>query len=65
MCSCIETINADLAARAMNTKVELPLIGPQKAMVRTAKADEKARKKPAILFASHCPFCGEKYPDAP
>lgn len=63
MCDCIVTINADLAQRGMNTAIETPLIGPAKAMIRTVKADDKKREKPAILFAAFCPVCGAKYPD--
>lgn len=61
MCECIAQINADLAKRGLNTRIETPLFGPKKAMICTVKADDKKREKPAILFASHCPICGEKY----
>lgn len=65
MCDCIKKANTDLAERGINTRIETPIIGSQKAMIRTVKADGKKREKPAILFASHCPICGEKYPEEP
>lgn len=63
MCTCIETVDADLAGRGLNTRVETPLFGPARALVRTLKADDHKRQKPAVLFATCCPFCGERYPE--
>lgn len=28
--------------------------------ISTAKFNDKIRKKPRVLFATHCPFCGIK-----
>lgn len=60
MCDCIKTANAFLADR--NTRITLPLFGPQRPFVQTEKLDDKKRGKPSFMFANHCPFCGEKYP---
>lgn len=29
-------------------------------LLATSKANEKVRRKPAMVFASYCPFCGNK-----
>ena len=60
MCDCVKTVNELLAQH--NTKVELPWFGPQQVFVTTIKIDQKKRGNPKSMFASHCPFCGEKYP---
>jgi hypothetical protein len=62
MCDCIQDVNKFLAEH--NTKIEMPWFGPQRPFVQTMKVDEKRRGKPRMMFASCCPFCGEKYPEA-
>jgi hypothetical protein len=62
MCGCIERTNAFLADH--NTRITLPMLGPQLPFVLTEKVDDKKRGKPAFLFATYCPLCGEKYSDA-
>lgn len=62
MCDCIETANRHLAD--FNTRIELPLwtaSGARTPFVQTMKIDEKKRGKPKMIFASYCPFCGERY----
>ena len=59
MCECIKRVNEKLAEH--NTRIEVPWIGPQLPFVTTIKLDEKKRGKPVRMFATHCPFCGEKY----
>lgn len=61
MCGCIERVNGFL--KEHNTKLELPMIGPQQLFVTTIKIDDKKRGKPRAMFASCCPFCGEEYPE--
>ncbi|WP_439392580.1 hypothetical protein ACRQ5Q_24470 [Bradyrhizobium sp. PMVTL-01] len=56
----MKEVNEKLAEH--NTKIELPLIGRQQPFVSTIKLDDKKRGKPILVFASFCPFCGEKYP---
>lgn len=68
MCNCIETANEHLAE--FNTRIELPIwtrSGALRPFVQTIKINEKKRGNPKMMFASCCPFCGEKYaePDAP
>jgi hypothetical protein len=62
MCDCIQDVNKFLAEH--NTKIELPWFGPQRPFVQTIKLHERPRSKPKLMFASFCPFCGEKYPEA-
>lgn len=59
MCDCMDTVNVKLAEH--NTKIELPWFGPQLPRIITMKADQKKRGKPMGIFATFCPFCGEKY----
>jgi hypothetical protein len=62
MCDCIKTANEHLAQ--FNTKIELPFwtrSGARAPFVLTMKIDPKKRGKPKMMFASCCPFCGEKY----
>jgi hypothetical protein len=61
-CDCVAKVNEMLAGN--NTKIVLPMIGPQRTFVETCKVDEKKRGKPSLMFASFCPFCGSKYPPA-
>jgi hypothetical protein len=60
VCVCILTVNKMLAEH--NTRITLPMVGPQLPFVQTEKLDERKRGKPLFMFASCCPFCGEKYP---
>jgi hypothetical protein len=62
MCDCIDRIDEHLAQ--FNTKIELPIwteSGKRTPFVQTMKKDDKKRGKVRMVFASHCPFCGEKY----
>jgi hypothetical protein len=58
MCDCIKTTNAHLLQH--NTRIMLPMLGPQLPFVETMKVDSKKRGLPVKMFASYCPFCGEK-----
>jgi hypothetical protein len=58
-CTCIAAVNKLLALR--DTKLMVPIYGPQLCMVQTMKLDDKKRGKPVSVFASFCPFCGIKY----
>jgi hypothetical protein len=63
MCDCINRFNEHLAVT--NTQIELPMwtaSGQITPFVVTIKIDQKKRGKPTSVFASHCPFCGVKYP---
>ena len=61
MCDCIPRVNELLAEH--NTVLNVPMIGPKVALIETRKLDTKNRVKPSAMFASFCPFCGEKYPE--
>lgn len=62
MCDCIDRVNANLAQ--FNTIITVPMwtsTGMLTPFVETSKLDTGKRGKPRSVFASHCPFCGEKY----
>lgn len=62
MCECIAQANQHLAE--FNTKIDVPIwtrSGVLAPFVSTVKLDDKKRGKPKLMFASCCPFCGEKY----
>ena len=62
MCDCIERVNANLAQ--FNTIITVPMwtsTGMLTPFVETSKLDSGKRGKPRSVFATHCPFCGEKY----
>lgn len=64
MCDCIDKVNAKLATR--NTRlVEAIVFGNRKAptiMLQTEVVEKKRGAKPVSMFLTHCPFCGEEYP---
>ncbi len=62
MCNCIVNVNERLALH--NTCIHMPLFGPALPFIETIKLDEKKRGKPTKMFATFCPFCGEKFPDS-
>lgn len=68
MCDCIEKINGELKPQGYTLNASMGFAGPRTAMVGLIRTDkyvpETRRGKPSSIKASHCPFCGEKYPDA-
>ena len=74
MCDCINLIDAKLKEADVNTKLDIPIVfstsgglSATRALIATAKRDKTNRKKPSLLFAACCPFCGQPYKkgDAP
>jgi len=61
MCNCIEETGAKL--KEHNVGLMFNLFGPSRLCVGTYKIDSKKRGKEPLVFASFCPFCGEKYAD--
>ena len=66
MCDCVKEINEKLKElpEGKNTMLVTNLFGTPRAVISTCKRDDKARGKVAILMATFCPFCGEKYQEA-
>jgi len=64
MCDCISSTDEMLAEH--NTTLVTTLFGiPQRCAVSTAQlATGRGKKRAAIMIASFCPFCGEKYGSA-
>ena len=74
MCDCINLIDAKLKEANTNTMLDIPIVflvdeglSTKGVLIATVKRDKSNRKKPSLLFASHCPFCGQPYKkgDAP
>jgi hypothetical protein len=71
MCDCIEKINKALDEQGTNTMLNIPIIlnrnadnvlsSAARVKIVTYKRDDSIRKGPFSMFASYCPFCGEKY----
>ena len=61
MCGCINQINKTLIAQ--NNKIFIPPGGPEIPSLRTEKVDvtSKMPRRRQLVFASHCPFCGQRY----
>ena len=60
MCDCIAEIDGMLAnsgARLSFTTFSKP---PKRPMIRTETID-RCGKRPPLILANHCPWCGEKY----
>lgn len=67
MCDCVEAGNKVLAEK--NTRIIMgDVIDPRKGtitsrmLVYTAIIDIKRGRTPLKVFATYCPFCGEKIP---
>lgn len=65
-CTCIETVNEDLATR--NTRLTLPIVfgrkpgAPDRLMIVTEQIETgRGKAKSVGMFATCCPFCGVKY----
>lgn len=68
MCDCISTVNAKLKEQyGGKLKLGFQIDGGELRdfiPIATERLDGKRGKKPPTMIASHCPFCGEKYPQA-
>ena len=63
MCNCIQAVNNELAKHKANTEIYVPftLSKITRVCIETEKIDGNKRGKPMKVFASFCPFCGQKY----
>lgn len=68
MCNCHLLVDQQLEEKGSNTRLDIPLVFHQGQVsthivsITTCKRDIKKREKPIKVFATYCPFCGEKYP---
>ena len=61
MCKCFERVNEKLAD--YNGMLEFNFLAdPPRAMVSVCKAKSRG-KKPPLMEATYCPFCGGRYRD--
>ncbi len=59
MCKCIDKVNQKLVE--YNAILETNLLAkPSRALISICKIAPRG-KKPPLMEASYCPFCGEKY----
>ena len=59
MCTCISKVNEKLAE--YNGMLEFNFLAdPPRAMVSVCKAKSRG-KKPPLMEATFCPFCGDRY----
>lgn len=63
MCACAEKVNAALAGKNA-VLVSNMLAETTRATIALCKRAPKLRGSLPILEASHCPFCGDKYPQS-
>jgi hypothetical protein len=57
---CIKKIDKALLEHSTRVAVSFSFSNPSRELIQvaTAKSDPNSRKKPKIMFASFCPFCG-------
>jgi hypothetical protein len=68
MCDCINRIDEQLKPMNARLGVGFALVGNKMEtalQVVTVKLDTKVRKPVPTMYASFCPFCGEKTPVCP
>lgn len=59
---CVRRVNEELKVHNTQIGWALSLGNPGRELipVATIKADSSVRKKPMALYATYCPFCGNK-----
>lgn len=66
MCECKKDVNKKLASSnariAEGFSLNRNILELLPAFVMLEKVNERTRSKLPYMLASHCPFCGEKYP---
>jgi thiol-disulfide isomerase/thioredoxin len=56
--TCVKEMNDLLEPNNTQLAQVLSVTGRELVQVATEKRDSKVRKKPVLVFASYCPFCG-------
>jgi hypothetical protein len=65
-CECIHEMDQALKKEGYNAAIVCTLMSaPPRAVIETykPKSGRNAGKKPPVVIASYCPFCGLKYPE--
>lgn len=67
MCECVKNVNEMLAERNTRLKEALvmrPVKGKDYLFIETEQIETgRGKAKATSMFASFCPFCGEKHPE--
>ena len=62
MCDCNQQMTSALKEHNANLDIPMTISGHgSKVVIKTRKRDSKKRGSLPLLFATYCPFCGEKY----
>ena len=59
MCDCIG--NVDKFLSNVNTEVVVNMSDEKRVKLATQRVNRSRRKGPVSLYATYCPFCGQKY----
>lgn len=65
-CNCLSEMDGALKAGGYNAAIVCTLMSaPSRAVIETykPKTGRGAGKKPPVVIATFCPFCGVKYPE--
>ena len=54
----------DALLKERNTRLVVSFLNPHVAVLRTEIVEAGRGRRPVAMFATHCPFCGERYSDA-
>lgn len=59
---CVKHVNEQLAAYNTRLGMAISFSNPERELIPllTVKKDDKVRRKPMLMYASYCPFCGVK-----
>jgi hypothetical protein len=64
MCDCFRLVNEAFEREGENTRLSAALSlrsGAERPVIQTEKRDPKNRRRPGVLVADFCPFCGQRY----
>jgi hypothetical protein len=66
MCDCMELVDKDLAQHGVQLNSNI-LSEPRRAILQTIPltpkpGEKRRRRRPPVVLATYCPFCGTKYP---
>lgn len=60
-CSCRALVDEEL--KRTNSRVAVNYFNPISIIIATELIEKKPRRRPTILLATYCPFCGKRISD--